>query len=159
MISLTLLIGVLGLLFLMSFATKRRFGVLGLALAAGALLSANWSGTLTPFIQRQGVTLVSPPLQMVVEVALTILPAAILLFSGPSYSKMWQRIAGSVGFALLGYALLAHSLNNILQLDEPGLSFYTFMSDYVNLIIVVGIIAAVTDTFLTSNPRPKKREH
>jgi len=159
MISLTLLIGVLGLLFLMSFATKRRFGVLGLALAAGALLSANWSGTLTPIIQRQGVTLVSPPLQMVVEVALTILPALVLLFSGPSYSKMWQRIAGSIGFALLGYALLAHSLNNILQLDEPGLSFYTFMNGYVNLVIVVGIIVAVVDTFLTSNPRPKKREH
>lgn len=159
MISLLLLMSVLVLLFVMSFATKRRFGMLGLALAAGALLSANWSGTLTPFIQRQGVTLISLPLQLVVEVTLIILPATALLFSGPIYTKMWQRIAGSIGFALLGYALLAGSLNNILQVDQPGLAFYGFMNKYVNLIIVIGLIAAVVDAFLTGSPRPKKREH
>lgn len=159
MMSLILLLSVLVLLFVMSFATKRRFGVLGLALAAGALLSANWSGTLTPFIQSQGIAFISPPLQVVVEVALILLPAIALLFNGPTYSKMWQRVLGSIGFALLGYTLLAGTLNTILQVDEPGLSFYAFMKGYANVIIVVGVIAAVTDAFFTSSPRRKKREH
>lgn len=153
------LLGVLILLFVMSFAARRRFGVLGLGLAAGALLSANWSGTLTPIIQQQGVSLIAPPLQVIVAVILTLLPATTLLFSGPSYNKMWQRVAGSIGFALLGYAVLAPELGSILYIDQPGLSFYSFLSHYVNMLIVVGVIAAVADMFLTSTPRSKKREH
>lgn len=159
MISLMFLVGIMGLLFIMAFATRRRFGMLGLALAAGAVLSANWSGTLTPIIQRQGVTLISPPLQEVVQVVLIILPAAVLLLNGATYSKTWQRVVGSLGFALLGYALLESTLGNILQLDQPGFSFYTYMHGYVNLIVIVGIIAAVVDTFLAGKPRSKKREH
>lgn len=160
MISLTFLLGVMGLLFIMAFASRRRFGLLGLALAAGSLLATNWSGTLTPFIQRQGVSLIAPPLQVVVEAALIILPSLILLFSGPSYNKMWQRVLGGIGFALLGYAFLAPAFNNILTLDQPGLGFYSFMSSYVNLIIVVGLIAAVVDMFLAGSPkRSKKHEH
>ena len=37
-------------LFGLAFLTKRRFGVLGLALAAGAMLSSLWAESLTPVI-------------------------------------------------------------------------------------------------------------
>jgi len=133
--------------------------MLGLALAAGTLLSTNWSGTVTPFIQQQGVNLVTPPLQLVVQAALLILPSVVLLFSGPSYTVQWQRIVGSLGFAALGFALLTDSLGLILQLDEPGLSFYNFINKYQSIIIVTGIIGAVIDALLISSPRGKKREH
>ena len=41
-------------LFALAFFTKRRFGVLGLALAAGAMLSELWAAELTPFVQKAG---------------------------------------------------------------------------------------------------------
>lgn len=154
-----LLLLVLALLFVMAYATSRRFGMLGLALAAGALLSANWSGTVTPFIQQQGVHLAVPPLELVVQVALLILPAMALLFSGPSYSVTWQRFLGAAAFAVLGFTLLADSLGQILQLDGPGLIFYNIVNTYQSMIIVAGVIGAIADAMLTTGGRGKKREH
>lgn len=156
MISLMFLLGILGLLFLMSFATNRRFGVLGLALAAGSLLSTNWTGTVTPFIEQQGVVLVAPPLALVVATALILLPPAVLLFSGPAYTAMWQRIMGSLAFAFLGFAFMADHLQATLQLDGFGAAFMKIMDTYASIIIVAGIIVAMADVLLTGRAKGKK---
>lgn len=159
MISLMLLIGTLGLLFVMAYATNRRFGVLGLGLAAGSLLSTNFTGLLTPFIQQQGLVLVSPPLSLVVATALILLPPMLLLFSGPSYQIGWQKIIGAISFAVLGFAFLAEPLISVLQLDGPGLVFMNFVHNYMSIIIVVGISGAIIDMLLIGKPPHKKRDH
>ena len=158
MISLVLLLGILGLLFLMPFATNRRFGVLGLGLAAGSLLSTNWTGTLTPFIEQQGVILIAPPLAIVVATALTIAPPLALLFSGPTYHGMWQRIVGSLAFAILGFAFLIEPLELALQLDGLGASLIDTTKTYSSIIIVVGIIGALADILLTGRHKAKKEK-
>jgi len=149
MISLILLVGILGLLFLIPYATNRRFGVLGLALTAGSLLSTNWTGTVTPFIEQQGVVLVAPPLAVVVSAVLVLLPPLLLLLSGPSYSEGWQRILGSLAFALLAFAFLVDAFEAALQLDTFGMQVVDFVDTYSSLIIVTGIIAALTDIVLS----------
>jgi hypothetical protein len=141
------------ILFLLSFLTKRRFGVLGLALAAGALLSTNWTSTLTPFIEQQGVTLVAPPLPVVVQSILIIGPPLILLAGGPTYNKMAWRIVGSLGFALLALAFLLDSLGVALNLDGAGLAAYRVLHQYQSLIIVVGLLGALLDVFFTRKPK------
>lgn len=158
MISLVFLIGILGLLFLMPFATNRRFGVLGLALAAGSLLSANWTGTLTPFIEQQGVVIVAPPLGIVVATALTLLPAAALLFSGPSYHAFWQRLFGSAAFMLLAFAFLIDPLKLSLQAEGAGLTLINTVDTYASIIIVAGMIGAVTDILFTGRHKNKKEK-
>jgi hypothetical protein len=158
MISLMLLIGILGLLFLMPFATNRRFGVLGLALAAGSLLSTNWTGTLTPFIEQQGVVVVAPPLGIIVATMLILLPSMVLLFNGPSYHAMWQRILGSLAFTLLAFAFLIDPLKLALQLEGAGLSLIGVIDTYASIIIVGGIIAAVTDIVFTGRHKGKKEK-
>jgi hypothetical protein len=158
MISLMLLIGILGLLFLMSFATNRRFGVLGLALAAGSLLSTNWTGTLTPFIEQQGVIIVAPPLGIIVATALILAPAAILLFSGPSYHSLWQRMFGSLAFMLLAIAFLIDPLKLALQLEGPGLALINVIDTYASIIIVAGIIGGVADILFTGRHKAKKEK-
>lgn len=157
MISLTFFAVVLGLLFLLGFITKRRFGVLGLALAAGALLSANWAGTVTPFIEQQGISLVAPPLKSVVEVMLIILPALVLLFSGPTYSSAWPRVAGAVGFAILAFTFMIDSLGSVLQLDSAGQMLYDITLKYQSIVIVVGMMAAITDMLLTGQGHHRKK--
>lgn len=159
MISLILLVGVLGLLFLIPFATNRRFGVLGLALTAGSLLSTNWTGTLTPFIEQQGVVLVAPPLAIVVSAALVLLPPMLLLLSGPSYTVTWQRILGSIAFALFAFAFLVDGFQTAFQLDSFGIQIVDFIDTYSSLIIVTGIVAALTDIVLTGrHSRKSKKE-
>jgi hypothetical protein len=145
-----------GLLFLLSFLTKRRFGVLGLALAAGSLLGAHWTGTLTPFLEQQGVTLVVPPLSTVVNAALVLAPPLILLAGGPTYNKMFWRIVGSLGFAALAVTFLLDSIGGALQLDGTGLVMYKVWRSYDSLIIVLGLVAALVDIIFTRKNKSKK---
>lgn len=140
-------------LFFVSFITKRRFGVLGLALAAGAVLSTHWADTLTPLLEKQGVVLVAPPLGIVVQSVLILAPAFLLLFSGPGYNKPMLRIIGSLAFAALGVVFLANVLASSLILDGPSKAFFTQLHTYQSLIIVVGIIGALVDVLLTRKPK------
>src|SRR5690349_5054973 len=151
MISLAFMIGVLGLLFIMAYVTNRRFGILGLGLTAGSLLSTHLSGLLTPFLEDQGLSMVAPPLALVVAAALVLAPAVLLLFGGPSYTLAWQQVLGSVAFAVLGFAFLFDPLTLALQLDGAGVVAATFLRDYIEIIIVVGVIAALVDVLLAGN--------
>lgn len=153
-----LLVGILGLLFLIPYASNRRFGVLGLALTAGSLLSTNWTGTVTPFIEQQGVVMVAPPLAIVVSAALVLLPPLLLLLSGPSYAVQWQRILGSLAFAFLAFAFLVDAFEAGLQLDSFGAGVTDFVDTYASLIIVMGICAALTDIVLTGRKNYKGKK-
>src|SRR5438045_8297956 len=106
MASFVLFLILLIVLFCFSFFTKRRFGVLGLGLTAGALLSSNWSDSLTPFLVNQGINIVSPPMSALVQTGLIVLPPFLLFLNGPSYTKMWQRLLGSALFTLLAFTFL-----------------------------------------------------
>jgi hypothetical protein len=145
-------------LFLLSFLTKRRFGVLGLALAAGSLLGINWTGTLTPFIEQQGVKLVAPPLATIVNSVLILGPPLILLAGGPTYSKVLWRVFGSLAFATLSVVFLLDSIGTALQLDGAGLAAYKFLLTYKSIIIVIGLVAAIIDVFFTRKSKGKDKK-
>jgi hypothetical protein len=155
MASLVFFAVLLAALFAFSFFTKRRFGVLGLALAAGALLSAHWSSTLTPFIEDQGFVLVAPPLSAVVQTILVLLPPLLLFMSGPSYEGLRWRLLGSIGFTLLAFTFLLEPIGIAVSLEDAGLEVYSFFDKYQSLLIVAGIIAAITDILLTRKPKSK----
>lgn len=146
-------------LFACVYFTRRRLGVLGLALAAGAILSSLWVGDLTPLVAQAGIEIVRPPLSSVVATALTLLPAAILLFGGPSYKAGWQRFLGSFLFAVLAVTLLLQPLAAALVIDESGKPLYEFLKQYQNIFITVGLGFAVLDLLFTRNPRASHREH
>jgi|SRR6266496_5643360 len=144
-------------LFLLAYLTKRRFGVLGLALCAGTLLSTSWTTSLTPWIQQQGIEFVSPPLSAVVSTVLIMLPPVLLLFGGPTYSGKWQRIAGASAFALLAFVFLLTPIGEGLLFDPVGYRMYTFLSSYSNVITVAGIAGALGDMLLTRSPHHARR--
>lgn len=145
-------------LFVLVFFTKRRFGVLGLALAAGAMLSNIWVGDLTPIIAEAGFILVKPPLSSVVAASLTLLPAILLLISGPTYKSMSQRVGGALAFAILATALLLDPLGSALVIEGPGKSVYDFMVANRTVIITAGLVLAIIDVFLTRSPRHIKSD-
>lgn len=140
---------VLALLFALAFITKRRFGVLGLALAAGAMLSSLWAESLTPIFVNAGVMIEKPPMITVVSVALVLLPAVLLLFSGPSYKDLPMRLAGAFLFAALALALLVEPLGSAMVLVGDSKLVYDFFVDNRVYIVTVGLVLALLDILAT----------
>ena len=133
------------LLFALAYVTKRRFGVLGLALAAGSMLSELWAAQLTPVVRDAGLILQNPPLITIVSVVLVLLPAIFLLFSGPSYRGSPRRLFGAFLFASLAFALLVEPLGSALVLQGEGRMIYEFFANNRVYIVTVGLIVAVFD--------------
>lgn len=150
---------VTAILFAIVFFTKRRFGLLGMALAVGSILSNLWSQDLTPIIRQAGLEIVSPPLASVVAAALVLLPAAILLFSSPANKKFIHRILDAAAFAVLAVAFLLPVLGDALILEAEGLEVYNFFTEYRAWVITAGLVYAVVDVLLAKHKKEDKLKH
>lgn len=140
-------------LFLLAYLTKRRFGVLGLALAAGAMLSSLWAEKLTPVIAEAGVVVEKPPLATLVAAGLVLLPAIVLLASGPIYREGHERLIGALLFALLAVALLVEPLGSAMLLTGESKQVYDFIVENQVYIVTGGLIAAIVDILFTRVPK------
>jgi hypothetical protein len=152
--SITVIVMIISvLLFIVAFVTRRRFGVLGLALAAGATLSSLWTADLTPMLQKYGLSVTIAPLDIVVAVVLVILPAVLLLLSGPTYQKSHGRLLGSLLFALLALAFVIEALGPLLVLEGWERNVYNFIVTNRTLIVTVGLGVAIFDLLTTKTPK------
>jgi hypothetical protein len=149
---------VLLILFGLAFFTKRRFGVLGLALAAGSMLSELWATQLTPVVRSAGLVVQNPPLITLVSVALVLLPALVLLFSGPSYHDTPKRVIGAFLFAALAFALLIEPLGSALVLQDQGRTIYEFFDSNRVYIVTAGLIIALLDLLSVHTGRASKHD-
>lgn len=140
-------------LFAVAFVSKRRFGVLGLALLAGATLSSLWVETVTMIIAGLGVRSGVPPLETLVGAAIILFPALLLLLSGPTYRTVAQRIVGAVAFTLLALALLLQPLGSALVITGVGQTVYGVFMQYHATIITACVIFAILDLFGTKTPQ------
>ena len=145
------------LLFFTAYVSKRRYGLAGLALVAGSIISASWTSYVTIALQEQGIRLLSPPLNVVVAIILIILPAIFLLVVGPKYHKKMQKILGSVLFALLGILLIIMAIMreapDLMSDGQVG----SMVTDSYAFIIVIGVTFAIIDTVMAHLPRKGKK--
>lgn len=135
-------------LFGLAFIAKRQFGILGLALAAGALISSHWTAILTPMLESYGLRVEFVPLSVMVAAALILLPPIMLILSGPSYSSGWLRVIGAAAFAILAVVFLLQPLGEVLKLDDQGQAIYNWVAANQSIIIVTGLLFATIDTML-----------
>lgn len=149
---------VLAVLFGVAFLTKRRFGVLGLALAAGSILSELWTKDATDLVYGAGVDLVSPPLSAVVAAVLILLPAVVLLFKGPTNKDMTKRVIGAAAFGLLASAFLLPVLGDALVLEGDGKRIYDLVMEYRSLVITAGLVFAIVDIMSTKAKKDDSKE-
>lgn len=149
---------IIAALFAVAFFTKRRFGVLGLALAAGAMLSDLWAAKATPLIEQAGLQIVAPPMETIVASCIVLLPAIVLLFNGPTYSKGVMRIIGAAAFGLLAAAFLLEPLGDALVITGDGEQIYTMLSDNRVYIITAGILFALFDLLTVKPSKHKDKE-
>jgi len=147
-------------LFVLSYMHKRRFGLLGLALAAGSLLSGIWGYDIGLIASGLGVP--SGPLTSAVILSLIILlPAGILLFHGYTYNSVIGRAIGAGLFTVLALAFLVEPLGHVLMPQGFGVDIYNWLTDNRTIIIGAGLTIAVIDLFLTKPPKltDKRRKH
>ncbi|HXH27303.1 MAG TPA: hypothetical protein VNG90_05400 [Candidatus Acidoferrum sp.] len=143
-------------LFLLAYLTKRRFGMLGLALCAGSLLSSSWAATLTPLLQQQGFHLISPPLESVVAALLIVTPPVLLLFNGPKNKKPLPRLLAAGLFAFFAFVLLLGPLGGSLLLGGLNQTFYDQITGMNSTLVAVCILIALFDLLLTHPSKKHK---
>lgn len=134
-------------LFGIAFLTKRRYGVLGLGLAGGLVLSQEISRDFAAFLQSLDVPVEPLPFTAAASLVLILAPALVMLFSGPKYTDQRYAIVGSILFAVFGTVLLLPPLVPSLPFDDravvqPLLSTVALNSP---LITSVAVIFAVVD--------------
>ncbi len=144
------------LLFVLAYRTRRRFGVLGLALCAGSLLSTMWTASVTSYATKYGLHSSALPLSSIVSAVLILLPALFLLYGGPTYSKRMQRIIGAAAFALLASAFLLAPLGSSLSLDDMGTFYYDIFLQNRDIVITVAVVYALFDILVMRLPSKKK---
>ena len=154
-----ILILIISILFAVTYITRRRFGVLGLALCAGYLLSSMWTADVTPWVEGAGFELLAPPLSSVVAATLVLLPPVLLLlFGGPTYNGPLLRLVGAAAFALLATSFLLGPLGSSLALDDTGMKIYQLLVDNKSFIITGTIGYALYDIItMRASRKDRKR--
>lgn len=160
--SLPILLVLAVVLFAIAYVTKRRFGVLGLGLTAGLVLSREVSKEVAGFLQYLDMPVGSLPFPVAASVLLILAPALLMLISGPKYSDHRLVLVGSAAFAVFAVVLLMGPLAPILVQSERSLQpLLTNIAQNSSLIIAVGVGAAVLDTMYAHGKKPlgKKSKH
>ncbi len=146
-------------LFLGSFITKRRFGLLGLALTAGATLSTIWSYDAGLVVSSTGLVPDGPYTNAIVLSLIVLLPAIVLLFHGYTYKENAARVIGSLLFTVLALAFLIEPIGIALPLSGMAADVYGWLKNHREVIISVGVVLAIIDLFFTKpNLREKDRK-
>ena len=147
-------IGLALVLFIGAFLSKRRFGLHGLALTAGATLSTIWSDSAGLIISMTGLVPVGPLTNALALSIVVLLPAIVLLFHGYKYKSVFSRVIGSLLFTILAVAFLLEPIGFALPLEGTSAYLYHQAINYKDLVISAGVILAVVDLFFTK-PAPK----
>lgn len=147
--TLIIILVVLLALFGLAFVTKRRFGVLGLALAAGVVLAQNASVFVAGYIKSQSLSVEPLSYSSVATIALILAPALILLAGGPTYNSKRAATVGAVGFALLGTLFLLGPLTTDLpSTDSAVRNVLNIIARYQNIIVICALVLALIDTYM-----------
>lgn len=148
---------VIAALFGGAFLSKRRFGLLGLGLTAGAILSPIWGENAGYVISATGLVREGPIINVIAIAAITLVPAVLFMFHGYTYKSMFGRVVGSLLFAALAVGLLITPLSSVLTITGPIGGIYQWFTANRDVIISAGVVFAIVDT-LTAKAVHKKSE-
>ncbi len=147
--TLAVIIGILVILFALAFFTRRRFGVLGLALAAGTVLSQYATNDLANVFHHYNLSVGQIDHKIIASIFLIVSPALLLLAGGPTYHDKKSAIIGATAFSLLGMFFVLGPLSSILPTDNAAMrDVLVTMSNVQNYVIIGALVFALIDTFM-----------
>lgn len=140
------------------FLSHRHIGMPALGLTAGAVLARLWTDSLTPLVAEAGLIVERPPLHSIVAVALTLLPALIVMARSNKAHSLTHQIYGSIVFGLLAVMLTYGAFANAVVLDETSRALVLSVLPYDGAIITVCIVLALIDiVYHRTNIRGRKK--
>lgn len=144
---------------LLAFSSKRRFGVLGLALCAGLVLSQQLARDTSNVLEANAVPVEPLAYASAASVLLILLPALVLLISGPKYSGKHAQLLGSIGFGVFATVLLLGPLTADLPTLDPAVKpILDMIATNKAWVLSLGVLIAVADMFAAHNLKlPGKR--
>lgn len=144
-------------LFLVGWVSRRSMGYPALTLAAGALIANLWTDSLTPVVAQTGIVIIKPPLQSLVAIALTLLPALVIMVRAPKMASKHHGWFGSLVFATLGVMLTYAAFSNAVVLDEGSKEIVRQIFAYEAAVITACIALAMLEVFLYRKPHPREK--
>lgn len=149
-----IVLGALALLFLIAFVTRRRFGVLGLGLAAGVVLATQFVVPLTGILESSADSFAPFASETLATLIIVLAPALLLLFGGPKYASPQAAVLGSLGFIVMALALLLEPLSRDVSWISDHLEpLVVLLARWQGFIVALAVAAAVFDMFMAHNPR------
>lgn len=153
--TLVIILAMTAVLFALAFMTKRRFGVLGLALSGGLVLAGALAGAGN-VLSSLGLVIHGIDPDILARCLLILLPSLILMLGGPSYAHGIMRIFGSSLYALFATVLVLIPLEDALNLDATGERIMQAIQSSNALILLALVILALVDVLLSRTHRPVK---
>lgn len=153
--------GIIASLFLLAVITKRRFGALGLGLAAGVLLNLQFNRPLAAWLESSAVRLEPFAAETLATVAIVLTPALLLLLGGPKYQTVRSALMGGLGFVVMAVALLLEPLSrDSFWVAETFRPLVEFLAEWQGMVVAVGVAVAVGDMFMARPHRAaSKKRH
>ena len=159
MIVILILIGIIAALFAGAFFSKRRFGVLGLGLAAGAVISPIWGENAGYIVSAAGIVPEGPLVNAIAASAIILIPAVLFMFNGYTYKHIVGRVIGSLLFALLATAFLVEPIGSVMTLTGPVGVAYQWIVSNRELIISVGLAFVIVDFLFARTVQKLEKKH
>ena len=146
-------------LFLGAFFSKRRLGVLGLGLTAGAVISPLWSENAGYVVSLTGLVDEGPLVNAIAVSALILIPAVLFMFHGYTYKHIVGRVIGSLIFTLFAAALLVGPIGSIVTLTGPVGDVYQWVTNNRDYIVSAGVIVIVVDFLFARTVQKSDKKH
>lgn len=149
-------------LFALAFFTRRRFGLLGLGLAAGLVLSEQVAAQVAEFLKLWDFPVAPLSHKSAAIVLLILAPVVILLLAGPKYADKRAAAISGAAFGIVGTVLLLAPLSMSLPLSDAAIQpMLSQIALNTPMIVAAGIIAAVLDLMHAHGKKPlaKKAKH
>lgn len=135
-------------LFALAYVSRRRFGIMGLALTAGALLASQMTKDLSNLIAENKFPVEPLSAISAASIFLTLLPALVLLFGGPHYKKRNDAMVGAVGFTIMAMLLIIDPLTTSMPPDQLMQPLLTWVLTYKSILLAFMIAAAIIDAWM-----------
>ena len=131
-------------LWLLAYGGKRRFGILGLSLSAGYLLSELWTNQLAallrPYVENSIIAVDS-----IAGILIVLLPSLLLFVGGPTYTTKKARLLGSLLYTLLALVFCVRFLGSSLVLTGSTEVIYDMIIVYQPVIMTVALVFSIVD--------------
>ena len=155
--ALVIILGIAVVLFMLAFLTKRRFGVLGLGLAAGVVLSQLWAVTLSALLEVQNVPVSPLSYTTVGQIAIILIPSLLLMIGGPKYHDKKGALVGSLLFAIFATLFIVAPITRDFAVAGDTSPVFDFIAQWQNVLIGLGIVLAIVDMLLAHGPKLPQR--